>query len=82
MFLKLADGCKGYFYIVRKIILPNKTAKRLEAIGMLAGTEIAVLNKKNSALIVGFRGTRFALSKTIAQNIEIETNRTAGGKNI
>jgi len=82
VFLKLADGCKDKFYIVRTMNLPNKTAKRLEALGMIAGTEIAVLNKKSSALIVEFRGTRFALSKTIAKNIEIEMRKAEGSKAI
>ena len=75
MALRLTDGVKNNFYIVRGMSLPLKTAKRLEALGMISGTKIAVLNKKKSALIVIVRGTRFALGKAIAQNIEIE----AGG---
>jgi len=71
MALKLADGLKNNFYCVRKINLPHKTVKRLEALGMVSGTEISVLNKKKSAVIVGFRGTRFAMGKTIAENIEV-----------
>lgn len=70
--LKLTDGLKNNFYLVRGMSLPFKTAKRLEALGMTAGVRIAVLNKKKSALIVGFRGARFALGNAIAQNIEIE----------
>ena len=75
MALRLTGGVKNNFYIVRGMSLPLKTAKRLEALGMISGTKIAVLNKKKSALIVIVRGTRFALGKAIAQNIEIE----AGG---
>jgi len=71
MSIKLADGKKNNIYSVRGMTLPLKTAKRLEALGMTSGTEIIVLNKKKSALIVSVRGTRFALGKSIAQNIEI-----------
>jgi len=76
MALKLTDGVKNNVYSVRKMSLPLKTAKRLEALGMISGTKIAVLNKKKSALVVAVRGTRFALGRAIADNIEIEP----GGK--
>lgn len=78
--LKLTDGLKNNFYLIREMNLPFKTAKRLEALGMTAGTKIAVLNKKKSALIVEFRGTRFALGKAIAQNIEVDTQTEAEAK--
>lgn len=80
MFLKLADGLKNNIYLVRKMDLPLKTAKRLEALGMTENAKITVLNKKKSAMIVEFRGTRFALSKSTAKNIDIETRNSAGGK--
>ena len=69
--LKLTDAVKNNIYFVKGMNLPLKTAKRLEALGMTSGAEIIVLNKKKSALIAEFRGTRFALGKEIAQNIEI-----------
>jgi ferrous iron transport protein A len=71
---KLTDAQKNKIYFVRRIAfsMPVKTAKRLEALGMTAGTEISVLNKKRSALVAEFRGTRFALGREIAKNIEIE----------
>ena len=72
MVLKLTDGIKNNFYFVRGMNLPLKTAKRLEALGMTSGTKIALLYKKKSALVVMVRGTRFAIGKTIAQNIEID----------
>lgn len=47
--------------------------RRLEALGLTAGTQITVLNKKqNGALIVKVRGTRFALGQHIAAGILIE----------
>lgn len=80
MSIKLTDGLINNFYLVRGMSLPFKTAKRLEALGMTAGTEIVVLNKKKSALAVGFRGTRFALGRAIAQNIEIEAQTKSKSK--
>jgi len=80
--IKLTDGEINNNYYVRKITLPVKTAKRLEALGMTYDTEISVLNKKKSALMISVRGTRFALGKAIAQNIDIESKdkTKAGGK--
>ena len=82
MALKLTDGLKNNFYIIKKTTLPLKTAKRLTALGMTSGTVIYILNKNKSALIITVRGTRFALGKAVARNIEIETgNRIeSGGK--
>jgi len=71
MSVKLINGVKNNFYYIQKINLPAKTTKRLEALGMTAGTKITVLNKKRSAVLVEFRGTRFALGKYIAENINI-----------
>ena len=75
MSLKLANGLKNQFYLIRVINLPLKITKRLEALGMTVGVRIVVLNKKKSAMIIAVRGTRVALGKTIAQNIEIELGR-------
>jgi len=75
MVLKLTDGLKNNFYSIYKISLPLKTAKRLEALGITAGAGIIILNKKKSAMIVIIRGTRVALGKAIAQNIEIKLER-------
>jgi len=75
MALKLTDGVKNNLYSVRRINLPLKIVKRLEALGMTAGVGIIILNKKKSAMIIAVRGTRFALGKAIAQNIEIELGR-------
>ena len=70
--VKLTDGIKNNIYSVCGMTLPLKTAKRLEALGMTSGTKISVLNKKKSAMVIFVRGTRFALGRAIAQNIEID----------
>ena len=69
--LKLSGGIKNKEYYVVKINMPVKIAKRLEALGMISGTKIKILNRKKSAMIVIVRGTRFALGSNIAKNIEI-----------
>ena len=49
---------------------------RLEALGLTAGTSITVLNKKkDGAIIVKVRGTRFAVGKQIAAGIHIKEAR-------
>ena len=72
---KLTDAEKNNIYFIAGMDLPFRTAKRLEALGMTSGAKVSVLNKKKAALIVEFRGTRFALGKAIAQNINIDKER-------
>ena len=69
--MKLFDGSEKKNYAIQNMSLPVRTEKRLEALGMIAGTRLAVLNKKKSALVVAVRGTRFALGKAIAENIDV-----------
>ena len=70
--MKLFDGYVKKFYAVQEMNLPVKIEKRLEALGMIDGTKLSVLNKKKSALVISVRGTRFALGKSIAENIEVK----------
>lgn len=66
----LCDGKIGNEYKVEDIDLPVNIEKRLEALGMIRGTSIAVLNSKSrGVLIVKVRGTRFALGRNITKNI-------------
>ena len=54
------------------ISLRHDTAKRLEMLGLTNGTLLTLLNKKkNGAIIVKVRGTRFAFGKEIADGIEV-----------
>ena len=51
----------------------EKILRRLEALGILEGTRVRVLNRKrNGATIIKARGTRWALGNDIAQGIEVE----------
>jgi ferrous iron transport protein A len=69
--MSLMDGLVGRDYTVRRMDLPLKTAKRLEALGMTQGTKLALRAKKPSALVISLRGTRFALGRAIAKHIEV-----------
>ena len=65
-------GVAGATYIVNTLNLPPRIAKRLEALGMIRGTKVSVLQAKpRGAMIVKMRGTRFALGKQISSNIHV-----------
>ena len=70
--MKLDEGSVGRVYIVERVTLELTLERRLEALGILPGTRITVLNRKDrGALIIYVRGTRFAIGAGIAQNIEV-----------
>ena len=51
----------------------EKILRRLEALGILEGTRVRVLNRKrNGATIIKMRGSSWALGNDIAQGIEVE----------
>ena len=51
----------------------EKILRRLEALGILEGTRVRVLNRKrNGATIIKVRDSRWALGNDIAQGIEVE----------
>jgi ferrous iron transport protein A len=57
---------------VNKISLRHDIARRLEMLGLTKGCDIVLLNKKkNGAVIVKLRGTRFAFGREIADGIEV-----------
>lgn len=71
--MTLQDGIMNHSYTVRKVKLPVKTLRRLEALGMTRGCTIKVMNKKRrGAVIIKLRGTRFAVGEVIAENIEVD----------
>ncbi len=70
--MTLNNGEKNATYIVEKLYLPLHIEKRLEALGMLVGTKVEILNNKSGGtLIIKVRGTRFAIGKGISKNIEV-----------
>lgn len=71
--MELCDGTTGKTYRVSRIDLPESLEKRLEALGMIPGTEVTVLSRKGRGiLITKFRGTRFALGTSVSRKIEVE----------
>ena len=62
----------GGIYLIEDMKLPQKTEKRLEALGMTHGTKIQVINTKDrGTMIVKVRGTRFAIGRDISANIDV-----------
>ena len=71
--MTLAQGVKGKKYTVRSLHAEPRVLRRLEALGMIEGTSVLVLNKKEKgAFIIKLRGTRWAVGRKIAEGIEIE----------
>lgn len=69
----LCRAAIGGLYEVMGMELPRATQMRLTALGLTAGTRLAVLNKKRSgAVIFHVRGTRLAVGKRIAERIYIK----------
>ncbi len=71
--MTLLETKVGSTYQVHNIRQEEKVLRRLEALGILEGTKVEVLNrKKTGATIVKVRGTRWALGEDIARGIEVE----------
>lgn len=74
--MKLSEGIAGKIYAVEDAGLGLSLERRLEALGILRGTKLHVLNKKShGALIIFVRGTRFAIGRSIAEHIQVEEVR-------
>ena len=60
-------------FIIVRVQEEERLLRRLEALGILEGTRVHVLNRKrNGATIIKVRGSRWALGNDIAQGIEVE----------
>lgn len=71
--MKLNETRLGCEVCVVKVEEEEKLLRRLEALGILEGTRIRVLNRKrNGATIIKVRGSRWALGNDIAAGIEVE----------
>lgn len=69
--MTLLEGKKGGLYQVGDISGDPQITRRLEALGILEGTKVEILNqKKSGATIIKVRGTRWALGEDIARGIE------------
>lgn len=71
--MTLAEGKVGCTYKVTKIDLEDNTERRLEALGLLEGTKIEIINRKrNGTSIFNVRGTRLAVGRAIALGITVD----------
>ncbi len=68
----LKEGKNHHTYEVLSIHIELQLERRLQALGLTEGSLITILNNdKQGSLTAKFRGTRFALGKRIADNIEV-----------
>lgn len=71
--MRLCDGIPGKTYRVLDLQLAMQMERRLEALGLTPGGHIEILGKKpRGAVIVKFRGSRFALGRNMAEKIHVE----------
>ncbi len=71
--MRLCDGEPGNTYEVSAIRLAMQMERRLEALGLTPGGSIQILGKKpRGAMIVKFRGSRFALGRSMTEKIFIQ----------
>ena len=69
----LQEGKVSHDYVVERIDLPLQLERRLEALGIISGTTVRILNRKDhGALVIFVRGTRFAIGRGIAENIQVK----------
>lgn len=68
--MRLTEGQERHVYEVADMHLEPGLECRMGALGLTEGTRIEILNnQKKGAVIVKFRGTRFALGRKIADHI-------------
>ena len=71
--MKLIEGEIGSEYQVEDVELGLALERRLEALGILPGTRLRILNKKShGAVIIFFFFLRFALGTGIARKIIVK----------
>ena len=69
--MNLHQGKIGSSYVVERIEIETAIARRLQALGMVEGTKVDIINgKRNGTLIIKVRGTRFAIGRRIAEAIQ------------
>lgn len=70
--MTLYEGTMNEEYQLTGMYMNEEILRRLEALGMNDGTRVTVLNrKKHGAIIIKVRGTRLALGRKLAQQIEV-----------
>ena len=71
--MTLSESVPGKVYTVESTKLNEKVGRRLEALGLIIGTKVEVLNrKKTGTLIFKVRGTRLAVVNEISAGIFVK----------
>ena len=71
--MTLYEGRVGGQYLVEDIKIESDISRRLQALGLIEGTRLKMLNRKgNGSLIIYVRGTRLALGKHITSGIVVK----------
>lgn len=74
--MTLLDAPAGSQCLVQALDLPMELSRRLEALGMITGSQVNVLRKKRrGAMIITVRGTRFAVGMQIARHITVKEEK-------
>ena len=70
--MTLADGKIEKDYIVEKVNLPLTLEKRMESLGMTIGSKVTLVHqKRNKTSVILIRGTKFAIGRDVASNIDV-----------
>lgn len=70
--MTLKDGQIGQNYIVEELKVEQQLRRRLEALGLIDGTKIQLMNQnRDGAVVFKVRGTRLAIGNKIAEAIHI-----------
>ena len=71
--MTLYEGQVGGQYFVEDIGIEQGISRRLQALGLIEGTKVKMLNRKrNGSLIIYVTGTRLALGKHITSGIVVK----------
>ena len=71
--MTLSESVPGKVYTVESTKLNEKVGRRLEALGLIIGTKVEVLNrKKTGTLIFKVRGTRLGVGNEICAGIFVK----------
>ena len=77
--MTLNEAMPGGRYVVADVDLPDDVQRRFRTLGLIDRTPLRVLNKSGAgAVIIAFRGSRFAVGRKFAQGISV--NEAKGGR--
>ena len=80
--MNLSETKINHEYMIDKINIDKCTSIRLQVLGVLEGTKIRTLNKRNNgAIILRIRGTRLGIDKEVVNSITCISVENKGEKN-